>query len=224
MKKRVLCTVPVDKTGNLHFGVASWMSRFMRDKRYIVDVCFPRAIPSENSRAHGMREFLGGDYAYWLSMDSDNPPVQQLNGHDRDPLDLVDLDLDFIGLPTPVYQYDSAGHPRLTWNVYSRHPSGKGYGWRPFRHEELEECDAVGTGCFVVARRVIEALRDAQPFQRLWHPDGTERLGSDLAFCERVKRAGFKVWAHWGYLCNHYTQTDGIGLMQINTEAKKCTS
>lgn len=227
MKKRVLCTIPVDKTGALHYSVAIWAIRLTQEERHDVAICFPTGSPSENTRAHGMRQFLAGDFDYWLSIDSDNPPIQMLNGVERSPIDLVDLDLDLVGLPTPVYQEDSQGGPRLTWNVYERpKTTAKGYRWKEFKASELEECDAIGTGCFLVARRVIEGLTPfckgrSAPFQRRWNHDGTEMLGSDLAFCQRVKAAGFRVWAHWGYLCDHHTWTNGIGLMQLMTMAKK---
>jgi len=212
-KPRVLFTIPSAK-GDLDRAVASWAVKLTQDVRCSVDVCYPMAQPSENARAHGMREFLGGPYDFWLSMDSDNPPG-------KNPLDLVELDLDLVGLPTPVWQHDSSGKPRLVWNVYER-VGDEGYRWLPLETGGgLIRCDAIGTGCFLAARRVFEspAIRDGRPFQRHWKDDGTEALGSDLAFSRRVLEAGFAVCAHWGYLCHHYSELDLVEVMQLLTAA-----
>ena len=76
-------------------------------------------------------------------------------------------------------------------------------GYKP--HTEtvgLQEVDAIGTGCMLIKRKVLEALE--APFTRIWNKDGTMDTGVDFHFCEQAKAKGFKVWAHYDYLCNHF--------------------
>jgi hypothetical protein len=70
----------------------------------------------------------------------------------------------------------------------------------------LQEVDAIGSGCFLVSRRVMLALKDKQPFMRTWNKDGLVEVGGDYSFCRKVKEAGFKIWAHYDYTCDHFNE------------------
>jgi len=73
----------------------------------------------------------------------------------------------------------------------------------------LQEVDAIGTGCFIIARRVFEDhwMREA-PFQRTYNKDGTVDRGNDIAFCERARKYGFKIYAHFDYPCFHFNELE----------------
>lgn len=144
-----------------------------------------------------MNDFLHSGEDYWLSFDDDNPPKT------GNPLDLVDLDLDVVGCPTPVFHSLVPGDRPYYFNALNKVPGG----WRPVENARgLVECDAIGTGCFLVARRVLLELQQKQPFMRRWNADGTVAAGCDYSFCDRVKSAGFRVWAHFDYLCEHLNE------------------
>lgn len=208
---KVFCTVPCLDSVSRH--VVMRLLQIQADERYQVDFVLPSFVPSEACRSHALGAFMEGDYDFWLSIDADNPPS-------RSPLDLIALDLDIVGCPTPVWQYSGdVGLPTLIWNAYrvdeGRHqPYALGQG--------LQEVGAIGTGCFVVARRVFEhpAMREA-PFSRHWARDGTIELGSDLALCERLRAAGFKIWVHWDYLCSHYSPIDLLEVMGLVGAARQ---
>ena len=143
-----------------------------------------------------MNDFLNGGEDYWLSIDDDNPPT-------RNPLDLVNLDLDLVGLPTPVWHNSAAGDCPYYFNALDE----VGDGWKPHKAcEGLQEVDAIGSGCFLVARRVILAIYDQQPFMRQWRNDGRVSVGCDYSFCQKVKRSGFKIHAHYDYPCEHFVE------------------
>lgn len=157
------------------------------DKRYRCKVYYPSARPNEHNRAEIVKKFLEGDWDYLLMIDSDNPPT-------RNPLDLVELDLDIVACPTPQLR-----EGQLYWVVMRRVEDGyQGY---LKRQKGLVEADAVGTGCVLIARRVL--LEVKEPFMREW-VDGFQELGTDFAFCKRAKQKGFCVWAHWDYVCSHF--------------------
>ncbi len=165
------------------------------------NIIMPTHRPFENALSHIVNDFMAGDYEYWLHMDDDNPPI-------RDPLDLIALDKDVIGLPTPVWNY--TGKPEDTrpiyHNAYDYVPKEDAYK-EHLPRKGLQRVDAVGTGCLLIARRVFEcgAMRNA-PFMRTWNPDGTVEKGNDLAFCERARANGFEIWAHYDYPCDHFVE------------------
>lgn len=206
--KKVLVAVPNLQEINTY--VARGLIKLSHDKRYETDIVMPIYDPPvENNRSHIINHFLKGDWDYLLSMDSDNPPT-------ADPLDLVELDLDLVGLPTPIWRYKTyePGAYPMDWNVYDEADEPDHY-IQHFPHLGLQECDAIGSGAFLVARRVLEhPLVRFQPFQRKYNDDGTVKLGGDMAFCQKVKQAGFKVHAHFGYICLHYKQVELTAIME----------
>lgn len=209
---KVFITVPCLDDMSRH--VVMRLLQLQSDERYQVDFCFPSFTPSEACRSHALGAFLEGEYHYWLSIDSDNPPS-------RNPLDLVELDLDLVGCPTPVWQYSGdAGLPTLIWNVYQVDAEKNHLPY--ILGQGLQRVDAIGTGCFLAARRVFShpGLQDA-PFARRWSHDGTITLGSDLALCERVRAAGFKIWVHWDHLCSHYSPINLLEVMGLVGAARQ---
>jgi len=142
---------------------------------------------------------LDDGYDYWLSMDDDNPPT-------NNPLDLVPMDLDYVGFPTPVWHSEIKGDRPYYFNALMWEE--KEEGWKPYEKNTrgLQEVDAVGTGCFLVSRRVIEAIKF--PFARQYDEDGLVTHGHDYLFCHKVKEHGFKVWTHFGYICQHFNELE----------------
>lgn len=199
---RVLVTVP-----NLHWLHKLVVHRLLllqQDRRYRVMIQLPSNKPFENNLHHIINDFMAGDWDFWLSMDDDNPP-------EKNPLDLIELDKDIIGLPTPVWHYTGKkGERPIYWNAYDYRPGNDAYA----EHEPkdgLQRVDAIGTGCFLIARRVFEnqALRQGA-FTRKLNDDGTVRKGNDLSFSERAREQGFEIWAHYGYHCRHVSEVELI--------------
>lgn len=209
---KVFCTVPC--VDNMSRHVVYRLLQLQADERYQLDFCFPSFVPSEASRSHALGAFLEGEYDFWLSIDADNPPS-------RNPLDLVELDLDLVGCPTPVWQYSGdPGLPTLIWNVYRVDAEGNHLPY--ILGKGLQRVDAIGTGCFLAARRVFTHCDLIQgPFARHWSEDGTIALGSDLALCERVRAANYEIWVHWDHLCSHYSPIDLLEVMGLVGAARQ---
>lgn len=165
----------------------------------------PTHNPFENNLHHCVNDFMAGDYDYWLSIDADNPPL-------RNPLDLIEYDRDVIGLPTPVWHYDEErklpGERPIYLAAYDYAPEKDAYKEHQ-PQEGLQRVDAVGTGCFLVSRRVFSAprMREA-PFSRTLNGDGTVNKGNDIAFCERARAEGFEIFAHYDYTCRHFNELE----------------
>ena len=191
----IYCTIP-NRNGWIHKSVHFATVKILKDSRYKVRHAAPTHSPYVQNLHKCMWDFLDGGEDYWLSIDDDNPPT-------NNPLDLVELDRDLIGCPTPVWANMKKGDRPWYLNALDI----KGEGFIPHEPcEGLQEVDAIGSGCFLVSRRVIEAVKDQQPFARQWGDDGLVELGCDFSFCRKVKAAGFKIWAHYDYICNHYVE------------------
>jgi hypothetical protein len=144
-----------------------------------------------------MNDFLDiGGEDYWLSFDDDNPPL-------ANPLDLVGQDKDIIGFPTPVWHSQVPGDRPWYYNALMEVEDG----FKPVTSlDGWQEVDAVGTGCFLIARRVMLTMRYEQPFMREWGRDGRVTCGCDYAFCKRARAHGFKIWVHGDYTCDHFNE------------------
>lgn len=200
-RPKVLITVP---TGNgwVHRTVMiAFTKMHMNPAGCEVDGMVTEIRPLESNRHYLRKEFLDGPWDYWLSMDADNAP------RNCNPLELAHLGLDIVGCPTPVWNNRKPGEILPVYlNAFDvADPGLEGYKVH-YPQIGLQEVDAIGTGCFLVSRKVMEALE--APFLRTWKPDGMQDLGGDLAFCQRAKAAGFKIWAHFEYLCDHYKELE----------------
>ncbi|UCG53547.1 MAG: hypothetical protein JSW58_08315 [Candidatus Latescibacterota bacterium] len=206
MRTKVLVSFPTPpKFPYLHKKVVFVSWRILADRRYEIEPMIPTKAPFENNLHHILNDFMTSDCTFWLSVDADNPPIGK-------PLDLVEEDLDLVGYPTPVWHFDPEspvpGDRPFYWNAYDYVPEEDAYAEHDPK-DGLQRVDAIGTGCFLVHRRVFEhpEMRKA-PFQRTYYDDGTVKKGNDLAFSERVRRCGFSIYAHYGYPCSHYVELD----------------
>ena len=157
---KVFVTVPT--TGWVHKRVAYTLLRLQLDQRYKLRIMLPTHVPFENNLHHCRKDFLRNGEDYWLSIDADNPPI-------NNPLDLVELGLPLVGFPTPVWHNTGNGERPIYWNVYKKH--GEAYKEWPDK-KGLQRVDAVGTGCFIVSRPLMQHMKDG-PFLRKHNPDGT---------------------------------------------------
>jgi hypothetical protein len=199
--KKVLISFP--NTGWIHKHVFMAGIKLMSDGRYKSTIIVPTNNPYENNLHHIRNDFIAGGYDYWLNIDADNPPM-------NNPLDLIELDKDIIGCPTPVYHFTDKIKGERPWyeNVYKYVPEEDAYLEWPNK-VGLQKVDAVGTGCLLMARRVFDEVDMRKAcFSRQHNPDGTVNKGNDISFCERARELGFGIWAHYGYRCQHFNELE----------------
>jgi hypothetical protein len=179
--------------------------KMLQDTRCETRFIAPTHSPFVRNLHRACWDFLKGGEDFLLLVDDDNPPL-------KNPLDLVFLDLDIVGLPTPVWHSEVDGDRPFYFNAMDYVEEGDGF--KPVDRNGipsgLVEVDASGTGCILIARRVIVELfkRCADnpmeaPFMRQWTDEGDVNRGNDYAFCMRAKAAGFRVWSHFDYQCDH---------------------
>lgn len=182
--------------------VMAWL-RMLQDPRFDTRVSFPVHRPFENALSHAVVDFLNSDADWFLNIDSDNPPT-------TNPLELIALDKDVIGVATPVYHCDASkpGERPYYLNGYKEAEGEVGY--KEFRPQEgIQQVDAVGTGCILISRRVLEdpVMRQA-PFQRTTDSRGRVEFGNDINFCRRAKQRGFEVWCDFRSPCQHFVEIE----------------
>lgn len=210
----------------IHKHVVNAAFNILSDGRYAVRFIMPTHQPFVLNLHKTVHDFLAGGEDFLLLMDDDNPPK-------NNPMDLVELDLDVVGLPTPVWHCDTSKPQDRPYYLNALraavdHETGE-KGFRPldsypgFTPSGLKACDAVGTGCVLIARRVLLTLMEnckgnpmEAPFMRRWNDRGEVVMGNDYAFCERARAAGFRIWAHFDYTCMHFNELElqeAIGAM-----------
>lgn len=192
--------IAVLNTGNIRVELAHCLIVLSHDKRYQVKITYHNRKPIEENRNQIAKKFLESGYDYLLMIDSDNPPL-------KNPLDLVELDKDVIACPTPQWRDGD-----IFWVVMEKVDGG----YKPVpvsRRNGLQKVDAVGTGCILIARRVLEAVK--APFIRKIDEDGMSQLGLDFYFCEKARNKGFKIWAHWDYPCSHFKEINLVEVLNL---------
>ena len=186
----------------MHRYVVSTLINMCPDGRYELRFMFPVKKPYEAGLHTCINEMMEKGYDYWLNMDADNPPI-------RNPLDLVELDKDVIGLPTPIWKWDGEpGKNPIIWNAFSWNGEKQKF-HQISELQGLQRVDGIGSGCFLASRRAFENPEMRKGcFQRHYHPDGTVKMGCDLAFSRRCEKNGVEIWAHFDYPCRHFKEYD----------------
>jgi hypothetical protein len=191
-RKKVLIVIPTE--GNIHHTVVGVLCQIILNTKYDIDTCISQMRGIGEHRNVMVKHFLNGDWDYMLQIDADNPPPKNV-------LDLIELDKEVIGLPTPIQMSPIRGLTELFWNVFN----SEGY---PVKNtgQGLEEVYGVGSGCILIRRDVLEKIK--HPFTTIRDEEDLRIISTDLAFCKRCRENGVKIWTNWDYKCSHYKQID----------------
>jgi hypothetical protein len=132
--------------------------------------------------------FLLSDCTHLWMLDSDTIPPRSLSLLDHE-----------VGCVNGIYQMFAPAGPR--WDVMHKTPTG--YAFRKkWPSEKIFPADAVGTGCMLLTRAMVEAI--AQPrFEVTFNGSMLYPNGEDFTFCEKVIAAGEQVFVDPNYRCDH---------------------
>jgi hypothetical protein len=209
MPKTVMVAWP--NQGWLHQNYVMYTAPMLvQDGRYRLRFVSSGHKCNENNYQHIAKMFWESDADFLLQFDDDNPPQVGKN-----PLDLVEKNLDVVAFPVPIWCYHSrenTGRPLrpVHWSVYKYMKESGRYLTMDPRAGMIEECDGTGAGCLLIAKRVFQSpLMRKEGWHRTWNKeDGTAKYGLDLSFSRRVKKLGFKIHVAWDYPCHHFKEID----------------
>jgi len=186
---KVLIAIITDEL--IHYKVVGVLAQILlNNKKHELDTCVSAMRGIGEHRNKMVTTFLEGDYDYLLFIDADNPPPPNV-------LDLIDLDKEVIGLPTPIQMSPIQGLNEMFWNVFGEDDlptkkSGQG----------LQEVNMVGSGVMLIKRNVLEKIEN--PFTTVRNGADLRIVGTDMAFCKKCKEQNIKIYTHWDYKCDHY--------------------
>jgi hypothetical protein len=199
-------------TGKIRVELSRWREIWRRDPRYFVEVKDSQGKPVESNRNGAALHFLRSGCDYMVQVDDDTVPV-------RNPLDLVEEDLDIVVFPTPMWRPEPGpGHP-IYFNIeLLERPAEPGPDKSRFVLEDpapLEELATGGAGCLLVARRVLEHPDMRAPFKTVFNDFGITMQGEDINFVHRARAAGFRAWAAMQYPCSHVKEMELLGVHDL---------
>jgi hypothetical protein len=206
--------IAVLNQGHIRPELSYLITELTHQNKYRLHVTYPADKPISFNRNKIVKDFLKKkEFDYLLMIDSDIIPPTNI-------LDLVDHQQDIMS-PVCFAYMDGAVVP-LVLKEYDEEEK-KNHN-APYHVQEMDgtegmiETDAVGTGCMIIKREVVEALKDDNPFNNRYDKQGMKTLGLDLSFCMKAKKLGYKVWCHLDLVCSHWTEVD---LKTIYTAVRK---
>ena len=187
--------ISVLNQGDIKIELAALLHDLPFQNKYDVMITYPNDKPISNNRNKIVQDFLAHkDYDYLLMIDDDIIPPENI-------LNLADFQKDIISALTFMYQQNTVAPLVLKKNREGSYNIAdfKGY-------EGLIEVDTVGTGCVMLSRKVLETIK--APFADVFDEDGIRKYGLDIAFGQRAKKAGFKIYCNLDYPCGHKVLMD----------------
>jgi hypothetical protein len=170
-----------------------------REGKFRVTRSYSRATPVMNNRAKIVKQFRAMGADYLLMLDEDCVPHKNL-------FDLVELDLDIVGFPAPLWRGVSYPKEPMVWNVELIDATGERLSDYLVKDGPPQEVARIGTGGMLIAKRVFQRIK--APFVEPVDAFGERIVGGDLYFCDQARQAGFKVWAAPSYLLSHLKVVD----------------
>jgi len=186
--------IAVLNQGSIRPEMADLLSILPRQRKYDISISYPARKPITNNRNTIVKEFLETEYDYLLMMDGDCIPTDKI-------LDLADYDKDIMGAVCFGYL-----KKMLVPFVMKIKKDGKYNILDIGQNSGVVECDAIGSGVIMIARRVLEDI--PFPFRNEYDTEGIKTKGLDFNFCKRAKDIGYKVWADTDMLVSHWTTMD----------------
>ena len=164
--------------------------------------CYAHPICSNRSQI--TKRFLETDCDYLMMLDDDVIPI-------ANPAELVATGKDVIGCPALVRK-DSRAAVWVAYTFVDGKIAPLDIATIDLRYDLLE-VDAVGSGCILVKRSVLEKL-GPNGWTIEFDEDGKCKTGTDIVFCRRAKEAGFGVYCAVKYICEHIKE---LGMLAFSS-------
>ena len=206
--RKPLVFICIPNMGELRTELVTMLLFWAKSDKYNIKIYMPTGmLPLDNARSHCVNKFIElsndeNDRLWFIDADIVPPPngLEVLMEHDKDVVGLLCFMMkpDDSGqlVPLPIaLKYNEEKKYIIYWE-------GKG----------LTEIDAFGGGCVMSKRKVFEKI-GGRAYEFHYYPDGTLKLVGDYDFCQKVQKAGMKVYVDYSTICGHIKTVD---LMSIN--------
>jgi len=184
--------VAVLNQGSVRTELVEKLLKLSHDQRYDLSFTYPSRAPVASNRNYICKQFREGDADFLLMTDDDQH-------WEKNPLDMVEHDLDVVGFPTSVYQPVVSMEKPVRWNMIKKEGA---------EEAPITQVSGIGSGSLLIARRVLEHPDLRAPFMDKFDEDGIRVSSEDLRFCDAVWAAGFQVWAVLVNPCHHLKTVD----------------
>jgi hypothetical protein len=198
-KPNILISIPTKNW--VHSGTMIWAIKELKDtEKHDVGIhVISSPLPLEVQRNNQIIYFLADEtpYTHIFLLDSDNVPelgtLQKLLDHDKDVVHTVGAAI----IKGSLVFSASCKNPLNT--------PDEPYVFPGITNEEshgLRQIDACGASGLLIKRHVLQTIKYPY-FKFVVTEDNKVVLGEDLYFCEKIKEAGFEIWADFDLRMKH---------------------
>lgn len=205
LRYKIFVAIP-SLTGNMRIELTVLLMKMLFNGKYFVKIYMEQGKPIDFLRNKIVKIFLAENqisdekYDYLLFIDDDIVPPENI-------LDMIELKKDIISAVCFTFLQDE---PLALILNKTNNPFVDGYiQSKKINKKEIIECDAVGTGCLLIKREVLEKIES--PFEFRIENDVIK--GEDYNFCEKAKKLGYKIFVDTTKICSHFNNID---LKKIN--------
>ena len=206
--KKIFIAVP--NLGSITPRLTTNLIYWSHDSRYQIHIFMPEGIcPLDAVRNLCVKKFLESDADFLWFIDSDIiPPLGALH-------DLVQANRDAIGAVCFSMKAENGDYFPIP--ITLRYNQDKHY--IVYYGKHIEEIDATGSACLMFKRKVFETIE--KPYEFLYYPDGTLKLECDFFLCQKMQKAGFKLFIDFDILCDHQKKASIKGFQDCLARVKR---
>jgi len=169
---------------------------------------YSNLIPHDSARNQIVKDFLETDCTHCMMIDDDIvPPINALT-------ELLKADKDIISplCFTMKPGDDGIPFPMIVAHRYSQ-KLGQEKEYQPYYGNGIEEVDAMTGGCFLIKRKVYEAIE--RPYYFQYHKNGVAIYSEDFTFCQQAQALGYKLYTDFRLHCRHLKIVDIKGINDL---------
>lgn len=196
MKNKVCIAIPA-RSGNIYFELAMRLVQWSNQKSIPVMIMYePFSAPVDHARNRIVERFLSTDCTHLMMIDDDIvPPMDALER-------LLFHDKEIVAAACPMIGPDKKGNLVVSYNAYAMDEDNVSI---PLIDASgLVQCDAVGTGCIMIKRKVLENMHAIAPFlTRYNEKTGIKEMGEDIYFCKLASDMMIDIYSDFKLKCKH---------------------